>query len=293
MGKILNSQLSNFKTFEKYKNELINLAENVFIYEGLPKYIDESFLNKILFERGVIAFFMDEELGLLALPFTNASVLDIYNRPTEIDVYGRNGYFKHLTRDEFVLMYDNNGHYSMYLGVLQNIERIANIKRVIDINISQQKTPRIWKTKTGTEKTLKDMLNSYEGNVEAIIGYDSLLLDNLESVIAPAPFVADKLEDSLKEEYAEFCRLIGIANIEIEKKERLISDEVKNSMGGTIASRYNRFAPRLKAIKEIKEKWGIDIKVAYYDNLPTSLEPLIKNESEEIKNVDISNNDNN
>ena len=85
--------------------------------------------------------------------------------------------------------------------------------------------------------------------------------------------------------------MIGISNLEIEKKERLIKDEVARSMGGTIASRYNRYAPRLKAIKEIKEKFGLDIKVAYYDNIPSSVEPLIEDNEGGSKNVDISNND--
>lgn len=52
--------------------------------------------------------------------------------------------------------------------------------------------------------------------------------------------------------------------------------------GGTVASRYSRFEPRQKALKEIKEKFGYDIKVKYYDGIPTSLDDFVdKNESEE------------
>lgn len=201
---------------------------------------------------------------------------------------GENGYTRNLKQGEYVIMYDNDGRYSLYVDILQNIERIANIKRVIDINISQQKTPRIWKTSTESEKTVRDMLNDYDGNVESVVAYKSEVLDDLEGVVAPAPFVADKLNDALDKEYSEFCKLIGIANVEIKKKERLITDEVKQSMGGTIASRFNRFNPRKKAIDEINKKWGLNIEVAYYDNLPTSLESVIKKEVD--TNVDISDN---
>lgn len=48
--------------------------------------------------------------------------------------------------------------------------------------------------------------------------------------------------------------------------------KLKNHNGGTIASRYNRFEPRKKAIEEINEKWGYDIIVRYYDQIPTSEE---------------------
>lgn len=287
--KVFNSQLNNLATYRKYKRELTTLAQNVFNYENLPEFIDVAYLNKTLLIKGAIAFFYDDVLKtVLALPFTSEDKVDLYGRPVNITVMGENGYTRNLKYGEYVIMYDNDGRYSLYVDILQNIERIANIKRVIDINISQQKTPRIWKTSTESEKTVRDMLNDYDGNVESVVAYKSEVLDDLEGVVAPAPFVADKLNDALDKEYSEFCKLIGIANVEIKKKERLITDEVKQSMGGTIASRFNRFNPRKKAIDEINKKWGLNIEVAYYDNLPTSLESVIKKEVD--NNVDISDN---
>ena len=289
--KLLNSQLSNMSTYLKYKRELIALAQNVFNYENMPEFIDISYLNRTLLVKGAIAFFKDEVLGVLALPFINSGKLDLYGRPTTIQVYGQNGYTKRLDVGEYVIMYDNDGRYPLYIDLLQSIERIANIKRIIDVNLSQQKTPRIWKTSTESEKTVKDLLNSYDGDVESVVAYKSAVLDDLESVVAPAPFVADKLNDALDKEYSEYCRLIGIANVEINKKERLITDEVKQSMGGTIASRFNRFNPRKKAVDEINKKWGLNIEVAYYDGLPTSMKSVIENSEGVDSDVDISDNE--
>ena len=66
--KLINSQLSNFKTYDMYRRQLMTLAENVFEFDGLPEYIDISYVNKKLLRKGSIAFFKDEILGLLALP---------------------------------------------------------------------------------------------------------------------------------------------------------------------------------------------------------------------------------
>ena len=74
--------------------------------------------------------------------------------------------------------------------------------------------------------------------------------------------------------FAEFLRLIGISSVTTQKKERLIKDEVIASQGGTIASRYSRSQPRIKAVKEINAKFGLDISVSYYDGVPTSIEEL-------------------
>lgn len=284
--KLINSQLSNFNTYDLYKREMLTLAENVFNFENLPPFIDVSYLNKTLLRKGAIAFFEDEVMGVLALPFVNISSLDVYGRPVRIQVYGQNGYTKSLGRDEFVIMYDNNGRYPLYIDIVQMAERIAMKKRVIDINISQQKTPRIWKTTDEKEKTVKDLLNNVDGYAETVLTYDNLDLDDIDSVLAPAPFVSDKIADNLKEDWSEFFRLIGIANIQVNKKERLITDEMQASEGGTIASRFNRFNPRLKAVDEINKKWGLNIKVAYYDGLPTSLKPLIENVESEVERND-------
>ena len=78
----------------------------------------------------------------------------------------------------------------------------------------------------------------------------------MQCVLAPAPFVADKINANLEKEWAEFFRLIGIANLVEQKKERLIQDEMTASLGGTIASRYSRYEPRKRAIDEINKKFG-------------------------------------
>ncbi len=134
--KLINSQLTNFLTYEMYKRQLLTLAENVFSFKNLPNYIDTAFLNKVLLRQGSIAFFIDEVMGLLALPYISMGKLDVYSRPVAIQVYGQNGYHKVIRNtDEFVIMYDNNGRYPLWLDILQYAERIALDTRTIDINI--------------------------------------------------------------------------------------------------------------------------------------------------------------
>lgn len=268
--KLINSQLSNWMTYQMYLRQFLTLAENVFIYDNMPDYIDTAYLNKTLVRQGAIAFFYDDVLEkVLALPYTSIGSLDVYNRPKKIQVYGRNGYTNTLKEGEFVIMYDNNGRYPIYIDVLQYAERYANITRTMDINIAQQKTPRIWKTSTEKEKTVKDLANEVDGNVEKIVTYDNINLDDIELVLAPAPYVTDKLQDQKDKIWSEFLRLIGISNLSFQKKERNISDEIQAMQGGTIASRYERFEPRKKAIEEINKKFNLQIKVEYYDGIPT------------------------
>lgn len=267
-------QINNMKTTEMYKRQFISLAENVFNIKNLEKYapfMDYSYVNKELVYKGCIAFFMDEYLGLLALPYVNLGKLDLYGRPIDIQVIGRNGYTRKLKQGEYVLMWDNRSKQALIYDILQYAERVSLIQRTIDINIAQQRTPRLWKTKTENKKTIEDLINGVSANDEAILTYDNLTIDDTTIVLQPAPFVSDMLSEQKDKIWNEFLRLIGIANSSFQKKERNIRDEVFISQAGTIASRFTRFNSRVDAINKINKLWNLDLEVEYYDGLPTTL----------------------
>lgn len=286
--KLINSQLSNFATYNMYLRQLLTLAENVFEFKNLPTFIDVSYLNKQLLRKGSVAFFKDEVLGLLALPYIIVNGLDVYGRPKKIEVIGKNGYRRTLTSDEFVIMYDNNGRYPLYLDICQYAERIALDTRTADINIAQQKTPRIFKTTTDKERSVRDLVNNVDGYENTIITYDNMDLDETSLVLAPAPYVADKIDLHKQNDYSEFLRLIGISNLSYQKKERNISDEIQAMQGGTIASRFSRFEPRKRAIEEINKKFEVNIEVQYYDGEPSTIEEMEVIEDESLFDANIN-----
>ena len=288
------NQINNLKTSVMYKRQCISLAMNVFNIKYLNEvapFMDYSYVNKKLIYNGSIAFFWDEYLGLLALPYRNLGKLDLYNRPIDIEVIGRNGYNRKLKFGEYVIMWDNRSKEPLIEDILQYSERLADITRTMDINISQQRTPRLWKTKTENEKTITDLINGVSANNEVITTYDNIEIDDTTVVLAPAPVVFDKLAEQKDKIWNEFLRLIGVANSSFQKKERNIRDEVFISQAGTIASRYTRFNARVDAIDKINEKWGdkmgYKLEVEYFDGLPTT---LIEEEGVYGEDVDITTN---
>lgn len=292
----INSQLGNYKTYLAYRNKMLTLAMNVFQFKNMNPFIDMAYVNSNLVLRGSIAFFKDEVMGLLALPYTPVGSLDIYGRPTAIKVLPKNGsYNRTLRKGEFVIMYDNESKLPIWDSIVQSCERIAEIKRTIDINISQQATPRYWKTSESNVKTVETMLRDIDSKVDAIVTSDNNIIDDITCCLAPAPYVADKLNEAKKEEWAEFLELIGISNVAIQKKERVIRDEILTSMGGTIASRYSRFTSRAKAIEDINKKFDQNIEVSFYDGLPTTIEDVDEflndknNENDEEVDENVSN----
>lgn len=279
------TQISNLKTTEMYKKQCSSLAENVFKFSNLlddekVKFIDMSFVNHELLCKGSIAWFMDEELGLLALPFMNIGALDLYGRPTKIQVIGKNGYTRQLDVGEYVIMYDNMSRIPLIFDVLQYAERLALIQRTIDINVKQQRTPRYWQVNTENKKSVMDALDGIDSMNDTVITYDGIDLGNINLTLAPAPYVTDKLSEEKDKTWNEFLRLIGICNTTYEKKERNIKDEVILSQAGTIASRYTRYNARLEAIDKINKMFNMNIEVGYYDGLPTSLDSEVNEDGQ-------------
>ena len=269
----INSQLSNVKTYLAYKDRMLMLAENVFTFKNMNPFIDLAYVNSELLRKGSIAFFYDEVMGLIALPYMNIGVLDIYGRPTKIKPISRNGaYNRILNSDEFVIMYDNNSKIPIYPNIIQHAERISQIKRTLDINVSQMKTPRFWQTSEENKKTVQKIKDTVEAGQEVVFTYDNLDIDGITCNLNPAPDLMESLNQAKVNEWSEFLELIGISNVSVQKKERMIRDEIITSMGGTIASRFSRFESRKKAIEEINKKWNQDISVEFYDGLPTTIQ---------------------
>ena len=274
--KEMTSQLNNLDDFIMRFRQMRSMAKNVFDIKNIRQAgISPRYLNSVLLDRGSIAFYVESDVGLVALPFETRGKLDIYGEPLRIQCFAENGQrSKILTRDDFVIMYDNTEKLSILPDIRLYAQRMSQTARTADINISQQRTPRIIKGSKSQETTIKSLYNKIDYNEEIIYAMKDLDLDDIQIVLAPAPYVADKLDAHSEKVWNEFCRLIGVSDLAIEKKERLIKDEVQASQGGAIASRYSRYNPRLEAVDEINSKFADylpePLEVVYYDTMPDS-----------------------
>lgn len=142
--KLVNSQLTTWKTFMMHSYICCSMAKNVFCFDDLSEktkeFIDIDEVNSTLLHDGSIAWFRDEVLDcLLALPYTSLAGIDRNGIPTLIQVRGKNNYTKTLHKGEFVIMFDNSEKISIYPFVLNYAERLSLNTRVADVNIRTTK----------------------------------------------------------------------------------------------------------------------------------------------------------
>ena len=255
----------NKRTFYQYFNRLQDIAISSFKWNNLPESVDARFLELTLFYQGKIAFFEDDVMGMLCLPFSNDSTLDVYNNPTKYRAYSNNGYQKELTQKDSVICWNNKMRTTSVLDAEQYSYRLYMIERALDTNINAQKTPILLRCAESQRLVLKNLYMKYDGNQPFIFGDKDLDMNGLTVLKTDAPYLVDKLQQAKAVTWNEALTYFGVANVASEKRERMLSDEISKGMGGVFASRYSRLHARQEAAKKINEMFGTNITVEFND----------------------------
>ena len=260
------SAIMNNSTFRQHYNRLVELSISTFEWKNLPDSVDPRFLELTLFTDGQAVFFEDEVMGFLALQNAMSGGFDVYRIPTNRRAYAANGYQKQLNENDSVIIYNNYLHTNSRLDVEMFAKRLYNLDRGIDVNANAQKTPILLLCDDSERLTLENMYMQYDGNKPVIKGVKGLNPNAFTVLKTDAPYVADKLYQLKTQIWNEALTYLGISNINITKKERLITDEVTRNQGGTIASRYSRLQSRREACKKINKMFGLDIWCDYRED---------------------------
>ena len=262
------SAVMNNATYIQYFNRLLELSISMFEWQGLPETVDPRYLELHLFQNGSMVYFRDEVMGDLCLDCIANGQFDVYGNPISRRAYSSyNQYQKTLNESDSVIIWNNYLRQPSVLDVKMFAKRLYNLDRIIDVNANAQKTPVLVQ---GTEKqrlTLVNLYKEFDGNAPFIFGDKNLDLNSLKAISTNAPYVADKLYQLKTQIWNEALTYLGISNLNIQKKERMITDEVQRNQGGTIASRYSRLEARREAVDKINRMFGTDISVDYREDL--------------------------
>ena len=251
-----------------YLNRLTELAMAMFEWKNLPKTIDWRFLEYILYYNGQILFCKEDGLDeFIVTKCALSGKMNFYRVPNDRRAYADNGYQANYNENNSVVIYNNMLRLPTYPAMMFYARKLWEIDRVIDINIKAQKTPVLILANEDERLTMKNVYMQYDGNQPVIYGSKSMgLNDNIQVLKTDAPYLADKLMEQKNQIWNEAMTYLGISNVSYQKKERLISDEITRSMGGTIASRISRLEMRNEACEQINDMFGLNLSVDYRED---------------------------
>ena len=272
--KFLDSAILNSETYEDYFERLKKVALSIFEWQNLPDSMDERYLEKTLFFFGKATLLKDKNYGFINTKCAGSGYVNIYGLPTKLNCYSYSfnsmrklytGLNPNLTDKQ----QENNqynecilvGNNWDYLPTASTIElfayRLAEAEMTAFTNIKAQKTPVMIIVDEKQRLLMENLYNQFNGNQPFIFG-DKNQLDGslIKSITTEAPFIADKIMDYKKEIWNEALSYLGINNIMVEKKERMITDEANQNNELINLNLQSYLAPRQKACKEFNEKYG-------------------------------------
>lgn len=256
--------LLNRISADMYLYRLMDLAMSVFEWKNLPEGVDARMLEFWLLRDGFCVFFHDEDLkagstraaapeGYAVLQAMISGQWDIYNYPKDRRAYATNGFNAELNEENSVLIFNDYLRVPMLTTLSLYAKRLGEIDRTIDVNVMNQKTPKIIRCDEKQRLTFKNLAMQVDGNIYWIFGDKNLDLKNIDILDISSPYIANDMQVLKHQLWNEALTYLGIENANTDKRERLIGAEVKNNLGDVSAQRWCRLNAREQACDEINK----------------------------------------
>lgn len=266
--KVLNmrreTQNLNNLVYTDYYYRLSLLARSVFKWEGLPPHIKERWIERNLFYYGRCMFFKDPNIGLTIAQCTDHGVINEQEEPTDLTPVSLNGIITvkpYANGTEAVLMRNNDDMIPTQATIILYAQRLTNIQRTIDVNIAAQKTPVTVGTTERQKTTVKNIFKQVD-DCHIVVYYDKDLdLDTFKVFKTDAPIVFPQLQVQKHEVWNECMTFLGVNNANMDKRERLVTNEVEANNEQIELSAETMLKARQEAAEEINRLFGTNITV--------------------------------
>lgn len=255
----------------QYMKLIEMLAISRFKWVNLPPYIDERYLELMLFENGLALFFVDKRLHRFMVTAGNIGGVNNYNNPTTFQPVATNYSYHQLGSKQCVPIWDNGLRCTMIDVMWNYATRLAIADRALDVNLDNLSVPLIIATSETSKLTAQNLMKAREDGDPYIYAYDSADITGLFQTFPNlTPFMADKLITTKTQIWNELVNYMGIDNSTTEKKERLLESEVTAGNSRTNVFRLSYLKARQQACDTINRLYEFDLPVGIEWNDTTS-----------------------
>lgn len=265
------AQYKNVEAEGDYFERLKKISISMFDWVNLPESMDERFLELCLFYYGQAALLKDDKFGFINTKCASNGYLNIYGLPTSLNCYSFEYHAERTTYQDGSINSGTISEDSSAILVMNTAERIstastislyarrlAEADRSAEVNIRLQKFPMVMNVDEKQRLAALNLFRQYDGNEPLLFGdKNQMLSDSLKAVNTGIPFVADKIMAFKKEIWNEYLTFLGINNLEVSKKERLVASEATTNNEVINLNLMSFLVPRQKAAKQFNELFGL------------------------------------
>ena len=294
----IDSAIVNDKTYFDYLERLKKIALSMFEWVNLPESMNQRYLEECLFYKGMASLLKDEKYGFINTQCCSNGQINIYGLPTSLNCYSF-GY--QADRKLYTGLKNENSEKDSCILVMNTWEKIPTAstielfalrlyeaERTCDVNIKAQKTPVLLTVDESQRLTMENLYSQYDGNRPAIFGDKHQLGENvLRAINTEAKYITDKVTEYKKSIWNDALTFLGINNIAVNKKERLVTDEANYNNEVTNLNLQSFLIPRQEACKEFNELFGLtgtDKEISV--RVRSDLYNIIKQEDSIVKDYD-------
>ena len=278
--------MANNMTFSYYYYKLMLVARSLFEWENLPNNMDERWIEKYLFTSGKCIFYKDPIMGYMVAGLAQQGGVNCYGDPTSVwpvaENYTYNG--EKLVNGENCYVIRNNDLMLPNFPIIRHYAyKLCNIDRAIDTNVEAVKTPIIVRCSEKQKLSLKNAINQRKDNEPVIWSSDlSDINEMVDTLSTNAPIVFPQLQTQKHMILNEVFTDLGINNANMDKRERMVANEVEANNEQVKACEDVMLKARQQACKEINRIFGtnISVKRRKLEEIP-EYEFINKNEGEE------------
>ena len=259
------AQFSNNITFSYYYYKMMLIVKSLFDWKNLPNNMEARWIERYLFADGKCVFFKDPNLGFMVTGYAQDAGINCYGDPTTVTPVATNYVFsedKPLTNGENCYVIRNNDLMLPEFAVVRYYAyKLCNLDRAIDVNIEAQKTPTLVTCSDKQRLSLKQAISQRKDNEPVIFADDSFDKDLIKVIDLNAPAVFKDLQTQKHMILNEFFTDIGVNNANMDKKERMVANEVEANNEQVKASEDVLLKSREEACKQINRIFGLNISV--------------------------------
>lgn len=244
-------------------NHFINLAIKRFKWDNLPEGLTSDILEEMIITYGQLGAFKDKSL-IKILPAHASSKMNVYNQPLTYMLYGFNGETHNISAKEMVRLRNNPLGTADKENLMIFARRLDNIEQTQEVNLFQQCIPKLITTNRDGLLTAKNIIKKLKEFSFVILAREKGINNQIRQddvIDTSSPYLLDKLSDYDNYMVNKVMTYLGINNANIDKKERLISDEVNANNDQILSILDMYYECRQEFCDLVNEKFGTNITV--------------------------------
>lgn len=254
------SDLLNDLTYKVTYDKFKMIAINMFEWSGLPDGIDEKHIEQFLFDYGVAIFFRDPGMSYMCLQADQGANLNVYGEPLGWWATGYN-YHEYYDTDKCVIISNNKIRKPTADYITFYANKLTEAERTMDVNVKTCKMPFIFACDDKDLLSFKQIFAKIDGNEPVIYADKGLNLDSLTVLKTGVTFMGNDIQDYKHTVENELLTFLGVNNVNVDKKERLITDEAESNDEMIQAFCDIQLEAREKACEAINDMFGLNVSV--------------------------------